>query len=128
MTLLQFYQQHKLHFRYLSKLYFLRQFLKSLFQFLPSIDADLVSFDSESKLPYKPNRRMYNVLIEKGYHFEILYTPAIQDSTRRKNTIHISHLYHAFGKSKNIIISSGAENHLQIRGPYDIINLYPSIA
>lgn len=56
---------------------------------------------------------------------EICYGPAILDSTKRKNTISTAHLYHAFGKSKNIIISSGAEDYYHIRGPYDIINLYP---
>lgn len=71
------------------------------------------------------NRKMYNQLVDRGYHFELLYSPAIVDSTKRKNLIHAAHLFHSFGKSKNIIFSSGAENALQIRNPYDIINLYP---
>lgn len=60
-------------------------------------------------------------------HMEICYSAAILDSTKRKNTICAAHLYHSFGKSKNIIVSSGAEDYYEIRGPYDIINLYPFI-
>lgn len=58
---------------------------------------------------------------------EICYSPAITDSTKRKNTISTSHLYHSFGKSKNIIVSSGATDYFQIRSPYDVINLYPFV-
>lgn len=90
-----------------------------------NIEADILSVDPENKVPFKLNRKSYNQMIEKGIHMEICYSPAIQDSTKRKNTISIAHLYHAFGKSKNIIVSSGAEDYYQIRGPYDIINLYP---
>lgn len=68
---------------------------------------------------------MYNQLIERGYHFELLYGSAIIDSTKRKNLIHAAHLFHSFGKSKNIFFSSGAEHASCIRNPYDIINLYP---
>lgn len=68
---------------------------------------------------------MYNLLVQKGYYFELLYGPAIEDQTKRKNLIHASHLYHTFGKSKNIIFSSGASNVLHFRNPYDVISLYP---
>lgn len=84
-----------------------------------------MTFDSESRATYKISRKLYNQLLEKGYHFEIQYAPAIQDSTQRKNIIQVAHTYHSIGKSKNIIVSSGATNALLIRNPYDVINLYP---
>jgi len=94
------------------------------FQFTcSSIEADIFSFDPENKLTYKLNRKLYNQLVDRGFHFEILYSPAVQDSTKRKNTIAVSHMYHSYGKSKNIIISSGATNDFLLRSPYDIINL-----
>lgn len=71
------------------------------------------------------NRKMYNQLIDRGYHFELLYSPAIADSTQRKHLIHAAHMFHSFGKSKNIFFSSGADNPFFIRNPYDVINLYP---
>lgn len=75
----------------------------------------------------KFSRKLYMVAVAKNIHFEISYAPAILDSTSRKNIISKSHRYHAYGKSKNIIISSGAGSILFVRGPYDIINLYPFI-
>lgn len=97
---------------------------KAAFQFTCSnIEADILTFNPENKANFSINRKMYMLLVEKGYHYEILYSPAIQDSTARKNLIHQSHVYHSVGKSKNIIISSGATNSILLRSPYDIINL-----
>lgn len=90
-----------------------------------TFEADIFTIDPESKFTLRLTRKLYNQLVDRGYHFELLYSPAIEDSTKRKNIIHISHLYHSFGKSKNIIFSSGAQSHLNIRSPYDVINLYP---
>lgn len=87
------------------------------------LDADILSFNAESSQLYKFNRKLYNKLIEKGYHYEIQYSPAIEDSTKRKNTIQMAHLYKMYGKSRNIIISSGASTPAYIRNPYDIVNL-----
>lgn len=90
-----------------------------------TFDTDIISFDpTESKL-VKFSRKLYNLAVDRNIHFEIMYAPAIYDQTNRKNIINRSHIYHAVGKSKNIIISSGAINSIQLRGPYDIINLYP---
>ncbi|KAK9879708.1 hypothetical protein WA026_006768 [Henosepilachna vigintioctopunctata] len=88
-----------------------------------NIEADILTFDPEIRSPLRINRKIYNQLMNKGYYFEILYSPTIEDHTKRQNTIHVSHLYHTFGKSRNIIISSGATSPFYVRGPYDIINL-----
>ncbi|KAL3281154.1 hypothetical protein HHI36_004372 [Cryptolaemus montrouzieri] len=65
-----------------------------------NVDGDILTIDPETKSPLRINRKIYNQLVNKGYFFEILYSPTIEDYTKRKNTIHISHLYHTFGKSK----------------------------
>ncbi|XP_050514831.1 ribonuclease P protein subunit p30 [Diabrotica virgifera virgifera] len=87
-----------------------------------NFDADIFTFNPENKFGLRLNRKLYNQLLQRGYHFELLYSPAIEDTTKRKNLIHASHLYHAFGKSRNIIFSSGAHDPVIIRGPYDVIN------
>lgn len=93
-----------------------------------NFDADIFCFNPEKKSKFQSSeRKMYNQLIEKGFHFEIPYSPAIEDSTKRKNIIHVAHTYHTFFGSKNVIISSDASNPILIRGPYDIIILYPSM-
>ena len=69
------------------------------------------------------NRKHYNVAVRRGLYFEIRYSPIISDSVERKKIISQAHIYHSIGKSKNIIITSGAMNKFQVRGPYDISNL-----
>lgn len=88
-----------------------------------TMDIDLISFDPDNIGVVRCNRKMHNLAVSRGISFEIMYTPAVRDSTARKNIIQLSHNYHAFGKSKNIIVSSGATNPFHVRGPYDIINL-----
>nr|CAI5864661.1 unnamed protein product [Callosobruchus analis] len=90
-----------------------------------TLEADIFTFDPENKFTLRLNRKMYYQLVDRGYHFELQYAPAILHSTKRKNLIHAAHLFHMFGKSRNIIISSGADRLDLLRGPYDIINLYP---
>lgn len=55
--------------------------------------------------------------------FEIRYSEAIRNSSHRKEMIKVSHNFHSRGKSKNVIMSSGAENMFELRGPYDVANL-----
>ncbi|XP_060518836.1 ribonuclease P protein subunit p30 isoform X2 [Cylas formicarius] len=88
-----------------------------------NFDADILTIDPQNKTNIKLNRKLYNQLIEKGCHFELLYSPAIEDSTKRKNLIYTSHLYHSIGKSKNVIFSSGAQDSMLLRSPYDVISL-----
>ncbi|XP_071052569.1 ribonuclease P protein subunit p30 isoform X2 [Onthophagus taurus] len=88
-----------------------------------SLEADIISIDLENKIPYRLTRGVYFQLVEKNIHFEILYSPTIEDHTSRINMIHISHLYHSLGKSKNIITSSGATKRILLRPPLDVRNL-----
>ncbi|CAG9795315.1 unnamed protein product [Diatraea saccharalis] len=88
-----------------------------------TMDIDLITFEPENRIPFKVNRKLYRQAIERGIFFEIMYSPAIRDSTSRKNIISTAHTYHAVGKSKNIVVTSGAENNLHIRGVHDVINL-----
>lgn len=90
-----------------------------------AFDFDIITFDPLNKNGLKLNRKLYNVLKDRSVYFELMYRPAICDNTSRKNIIHMSHLYHAFGKSKNIVITSCAAEPIQVRSPYDVINLYP---
>lgn len=94
------------------------------FQFACStLDVDIITFEPETRLPFKISRKLYRQAVEKGMFFELMYTPAIKDSTSRKNIISMAHTYHAVGKSKNIIVTSSAENDSQVRDVHDVINL-----
>ncbi|XP_031342142.1 ribonuclease P protein subunit p30 isoform X2 [Photinus pyralis] len=94
------------------------------FQFTcTSFEADIFSFNPSTKPNYRLQRKLYYLLIERGAYFELMYGPAIEDSTKRKNILATAHMYHSFGKSRNIIISSGITNSLLLRSPYDVTNL-----
>ncbi|XP_048508163.1 ribonuclease P protein subunit p30 [Athalia rosae] len=85
------------------------------------LNADIISINT--KCPgLRLGRKLYSQAVERGVHFEIQYSDII-DTATRNFAIHYSHLYHAYGRSKNIIITSGASKPSQIRNPYDIMNL-----
>ncbi|CAG9863082.1 unnamed protein product [Phyllotreta striolata] len=88
-----------------------------------AVEADIYSYNPENKFTARLTRKMYNKIVQHGYYFELQYSHAIEDSTKRKNLIHVSHMYHSTGKSKNVFFSSGAKNLNLIRNPYDILSL-----
>lgn len=88
-----------------------------------TLDVDIITFEPETRLSFKISRKLYRQTVERGMFFELMYSPAIKDSTSRKNIISNAHMYHAVGKSKSIIVTSGAENESQIRDVHDVINL-----
>nr|XP_046233558.1 ribonuclease P protein subunit p30 isoform X4 [Scatophagus argus] len=66
--------------------------------------------------------------VDRGLVFEISYSAAIRDSTMRRYTIANANTLMDTCKGKNVILSSAAQRPLELRGPYDITNLYPSAA
>ncbi|OCT71781.1 hypothetical protein XELAEV_18034759mg [Xenopus laevis] len=88
-----------------------------------SIDVDLICINVTEKSPFFFRRPPINAAIQRGIFFELVYTPAIKDSTLRRYTISNALSLMQVCKGKNIIISSGAERALEMRGPYDIATL-----
>ncbi|XP_041970700.1 ribonuclease P protein subunit p30 [Aricia agestis] len=88
-----------------------------------TLDVDIVTFEPETRMPYRISRKLYRQAVERGIFFELMYSPAIKDSTCRRNIISNAHNYHAIGKSKNIIITSGSESSMYVRGVHDVVNL-----
>ncbi|XP_071071863.1 ribonuclease P protein subunit p30 isoform X4 [Dasypus novemcinctus] len=95
------------------------------------LDVDLVCITVTEKLPFYFKRPPINVFIflipvkaiDRGLCFELVYSPAIKDSTMRRYTISNALNLMQVCKGKNVIISSAAERPLDIRGPYDVANL-----
>ncbi|XP_044035855.1 ribonuclease P protein subunit p30 isoform X5 [Siniperca chuatsi] len=61
--------------------------------------------------------------IDRGLVFEVSYSAAIRDATMRRYTIANAVSLMESCKGKNVILSSAAEQPLELRGPYDITNL-----
>ncbi|XP_036192534.1 ribonuclease P protein subunit p30 isoform X2 [Myotis myotis] len=77
------------------------------------LDVDLVCITVTEKLPFYFKRPPINVAIDRGVGFELVYSPAIKDSTMRRYTI---------SNALNLMqICKGKP--LEIRGPYDVANL-----
>lgn len=88
-----------------------------------TFNGDIVTFDAHAGGRLYVNRKAYQVAVKRGIFFEIKYSPLISDSNFRKDIIKVAHNYLVRGKSKSIVISSGATNPFELRGPYDVANL-----
>ncbi|XP_063817745.1 ribonuclease P protein subunit p30 [Pseudophryne corroboree] len=88
-----------------------------------NIDVDVICINVTEKYPFFFRKPPVNAAIERGIFFELIYTPAIKDSTLRRYTISNALSLMQICKGKNIIISSAAERPLELRGPYDVATL-----
>ncbi|ESP00435.1 hypothetical protein LOTGIDRAFT_87019, partial [Lottia gigantea] len=84
---------------------------------------DIISLNLSEKLPFYIRKQSINLALERGIHFEIVYSPAIRDQTLRRHIISNACDLVRVCKGKNIIITSGANKPIELRGPYDIANL-----
>ena len=88
-----------------------------------SLEIDIISFDMSRRLPFYLKFPTVHAAVERGVHFEIIYSTAFMGTTERTQLLSIAMNMVVFTKGKNIILSSGAEHELDFRGPYDIVNL-----
>ncbi|XP_059180883.1 ribonuclease P protein subunit p30 [Centropristis striata] len=86
-------------------------------------DVDIICISVTEKLPFFFKRAPVNGAIERGVVFEVSYSAAIRDATRRRYTIANAISLMETCKGKSVILSSAAETALELRGPYDITNL-----
>ncbi|KAM4715797.1 ribonuclease P protein subunit p30 isoform 2-T2 [Anableps anableps] len=86
-------------------------------------DVDIICISVTEKLPFFFKRAPINGAIDRGVAFEVSYASALRDTTMRRYTIANAVCLMESCKGKNIILSSAAEKALELRGPYDIINL-----
>lgn len=75
------------------------------------------------RLDFALKRPSVSQAIARGIHFEITYSTALKDTSNRRHLISNAMTLVRATKGKNIIISSEAKVALDIRGPYDIMNL-----
>ncbi|XP_028306787.1 ribonuclease P protein subunit p30 isoform X3 [Gouania willdenowi] len=64
---------------------------------------------------------------DRGVVFEVSYAAALRDSTRRRYTITNALSLMESCRGRGVILCSAAEQALELRGPYDVITLYPSL-
>lgn len=86
-------------------------------------DVDIICISVTEKLPFFFKRAPINGAIDRGVVFEVSYASALRDTTMRRYTIANAICLMESCKGKNVILSSAAEKALELRGPFDIINL-----
>jgi ribonuclease P/MRP protein subunit RPP1 len=84
--------------------------------------GDIITYNTKT-IRLRLNRKFYYLALRRNMFFELKYSPAIKDSNERRSTITRSHQCHLTGRSRGIILSSGAEDRFEIRSPCDVANL-----
>ncbi|KAJ3181264.1 Ribonuclease P protein subunit p30 [Geranomyces variabilis] len=88
-----------------------------------SYEVDIISLEMGSRLPFFLRPPSINMAISRGVYFEISYGAAIRDQTARKHLVSNAAALMRLTGGKNVIITSAAEKAMEVRGPYDVINL-----
>ncbi len=84
---------------------------------------DIITIDSEQRLPYVLNRTDIDAAIKRGIHFEVTYSGSIRDASHRRYFVSNAMALVRATRGRNIIISSGADSAHILRSPYDALNL-----
>lgn len=91
-----------------------------------TLDVDIISLDMSQRLPFFPKHGTVGAAIERGITFEITYGTCLRNKDARKFFLHNATNLVRVTRGKNLIISSAALKAMDIRNPYDVINLYVS--
>ncbi|XP_072996685.1 uncharacterized protein [Typha latifolia] len=87
-------------------------------------EIDMISIDFSQKLSFRLKHPLVEAAIKRGLHFEITYSHFIADINVRRQMLSDAKLLVDWTRGKNLIISSAASTASEIRGPYDVINLF----
>lgn len=85
------------------------------------LNVDIITIPLEEKINFNLKKNLIRAGINRGIFFEINYCEFIKDYTKRN--VYISNVLSILEvtKGKNLIISSGSDNFLYHRSPYDIL-------
>ena len=96
---------------------------KLFYRTCASLEADIISFDFTQRLLFFLKTPQVRQAIRRGMSFEILYSPMILDAAARRNTLTAAMELIEASKGKNVVLSSGSRGPMDVRGPYDVMNL-----
>jgi len=82
-------------------------------------NIDIITCNTTANITAKD----YKNAVDKVIQFELVYAPMLSDSVARHEGLTIGHLLHIKGKSKNMIVSSGAVSLSQMRNVHDVMNI-----
>ncbi|XP_024362991.1 protein GAMETOPHYTE DEFECTIVE 1 isoform X2 [Physcomitrium patens] len=86
-------------------------------------EVDLISVDLFQRVPFRMKVPMVKAALQRGVFFEISYGRALFDARARKDLFSNAQVLQAATKGKGIVISSGASQAMELRGPNDVVNM-----
>ena len=75
------------------------------------------------RLPFKLRPQHLKAAVDRGIHFELLYSSALRDPASRRHMFSNSQAISRLLRGRSIVLSSGARSAMELRGPYDVVNL-----
>lgn len=87
------------------------------------VNVDIISINLDEKMNFFLKKSLILSAISKNIFFEIIYNGFITDNSKRAVFISNVLMLLEITKGKNLIISSGADNFIDHRSPYDIVTL-----
>jgi len=84
---------------------------------------DLISLDTEEKIPFRIKHSMVGAAIQRGIFIELSYASAIRSSSLRKIVLSNAVSLVRYCCGKGIVFTSCGEHFMEIRAPKDVINL-----
>ncbi|XP_060578607.1 ribonuclease P protein subunit p30-like [Ruditapes philippinarum] len=96
---------------------------KTFSQACKDLNVDIITIDVTEKFAMRIKRPTLSPAIERGIQFELQYSPGIRDATYRQYFISNAQKLIFWCEGKNVILTSGCEKAIEMRGPYDVANL-----
>ncbi len=88
-----------------------------------SLECDLITLDMSQRLPFKLRPQHLQAAVQRGVHFEVLYSCALRDPMSRRHLFSNAQALTRLLRGRGIVISSGARVAMELRGPFDVINI-----
>ncbi|KAJ5528045.1 RNase P subunit p30 [Penicillium frequentans] len=98
---------------------------KALLNACTNLECDVISLDLSVRLPYHFKFKMLSAAVSRGVRLEISYGPGVTGSgvDARRNLIGNAMALIRATRGRGIIVSSEARRALNLRAPWDVINL-----
>ncbi|KAI5079925.1 hypothetical protein GOP47_0005404 [Adiantum capillus-veneris] len=87
------------------------------------LEVDLITLDFLHRLPIRLKPSSVQAALERGVFFEVSYSGAFQDVRARRELFANAQTLQGLTRGKNIILTSGAGNSMDLRGPNDVANM-----
>lgn len=101
---------------------------ESLFrQIVEKGDIDIIQLNLMTRMKWFLDKKLINQAIEKQIQFEVVYSPCLEDPTKRKQFLVNFFNLVKVTKGKNIILSGGTTEELLLRTPTDLVAIGKSV-